>query len=64
MPLASMVETESYVRKFTNINCKMRSLHIYSAFDAENTIKDGFVCCAVMSTARYAVHAMKLAVIK
>ena len=63
MPLASFVETESYVRKFTNISCKMRSLHVYSAFDAETTPKDGFVCFTVTSTARYAVHAMKLAVI-
>lgn len=30
--LASVMTTESYVRKFTYITCEMKSMHIYSAF--------------------------------
>ena len=63
-PLASVVETESYVRKFTSIVCEMRSMIIYITFAAKANPKDAFVWLAVTSTAINAVHAMKLAVTK
>ena len=65
--LASVVETESYVRNFTNNNCEMKSTHIYSAFDTRIIPgpKDIYNWLVGRSVARYdAVHAMELAVIK
>lgn len=63
-PLASVVETKSFVRKFTNITCEMRSMNVYSAFDAKMIPKGTMNWLAVTSTARVAVHAMKLVMIK
>ena len=63
-----MVETESYVRKFTNIICEMKSMHAYSVLNAVNTptMTDifGGTWLAITSTARNAVVAIKLAVTK
>jgi hypothetical protein len=59
------VETGSDVREFTNIStCEMKSTHIYSAFDARTTPRDKVNWLAVASTARHAVHVMKLAMNK
>ena len=63
-PLASVMETESHVRIFTNIICEMRSMHVYSEFDAVMTPKVTNTWLAVTSSARYAVDARKLAVTK
>ena len=64
MPFSSVVDTESYARKLTNIACEMKSMHVYSTFAAMFTAKDPVVCLELTSTARDAVHAMKLVVIK
>ena len=42
----------------------MKSTNVYSALDAKSTHKDALLWLAVTSRARFAVHAMKLAVIK
>ena len=62
-PLASVVET-IYVKKFTNIICEMRSVHVYSAFDAVITSRVADTWLAVTSRARNAVDTMKSAVTK